>query len=135
MRIQVTAVLEVDDGGPVCLVTPLAARETFRKYLMTHSPERHLEILHARRVNDRVEESLQDDETVNSDADTDNVSVGRALDGKNAVFTVDDEPNDGRHPAHDERTHYQQRRDDCLNVFFNTIGAGAVAAVGIVATV
>ena len=64
----------------------------------------HLEILHARRVDDGVEESLQDYEAVDRDADANDVSAGRIFERKNAILTVDDVPDDGRHPADDKRT-------------------------------
>ena len=74
----------------------------------------YLEIFHTGRVDDGVEEGLEDDEAVDHDAGADDVVVGHILQLQNAVFAVDDEPNDGRHPAHDERAHDQQRRDDGL---------------------
>lgn len=64
----------------------------------------HLEILHARRIDDGVEESLQDYEAVDCDADANDVSAGRIFERKNAILTVDDVPDDGRHPADDKRT-------------------------------
>lgn len=74
----------------------------------------YLEVLHPSRVDDGIEQGLEDNEAVEDDADGGNDLFVDLVLFEGAVFAVDDEPKDGRHPAHDERADYQQRRDDRL---------------------
>lgn len=102
------------DHGPVFFRSaglsspPAATRETFRQQLVAHSVESHFKVLHPSRVDDGVEEGLEDDQTVDCDANWQRYGRVETVERHDAIFAVNDEPNDGRHPANNEGANDEQ---------------------------
>ena len=84
-----------------------ALRRTFGEHLVSHPVESHFEVLHTRRVDDGIQKGFQDDQTVDGDADGQSDGRIETLERHDAVLAIDDEPNDGRHPANDKCAHDQ----------------------------
>lgn len=101
--------------GTFSATPPAAAREAFGQHLIAHPVESHFEVFHACRVDNRIEERLENDQTVNGDADRQRHNRIEAFKRHDAILAVNDEPDDSRHPAQNESADNQQRRDDGLS--------------------